>query len=329
MTVTTTDRGARALEALAGPLDEFGGALRATRDALRARLPRGEAPAERLAQLAAELGPFATGRIDLDRFAALFGTQVAPSAPGADGIARAVAALEALLAEGDQLVRLRVAPGGSLYDTVNRGLEHAGAAFAAAREARALLDGSGDAPRGEVGGLAFRHWSRAERRLAPPLVVEVAGADLRAGGLAEFLDGGVKIVLLVDGPSAPAPLARLVAPGVWVLQTADGSDLDRFAAWPGPGIAAWVSADAAVFSHDPAGGLAPWQRIAVASLPEAAPRNPIGGASVAQQVAELQILASLAQRPEGGEAAAPAADGDTAGKLAAWLLRNADLSGLP
>jgi hypothetical protein len=34
-------------------------------------------------------------------------------------------------------------------------------------------------------------------------VVEVDGGDLQAGGLAEFLDGAQKIVLVVRGPAPP------------------------------------------------------------------------------------------------------------------------------
>ena len=60
--------------------------------------------------------------------------------------------------------------------------------------------------------LPFRKWNRAGRQLAPPLVVELEAEDLLPAGLGEFLDGVVKIVLVVKGPTTPAPLARLITP---------------------------------------------------------------------------------------------------------------------
>ena len=44
---------------------------------------------------------------------------------------------------------------------------------------------------------------------------------------ATSLDGREKIVLVVRGTVAPAPLARCITPGTLVLQTADGTGLDR------------------------------------------------------------------------------------------------------
>jgi hypothetical protein len=167
-------------------------------------------------------------------------------------------------------------------------------------------------------------------------------ADLAtAAALAEFLDGTQKIVLVVRGACAPAALVRLITPGTFVLQTADGAGLDRFAAWEGPGIAALVHESAARFTHDPTRGAAPWERIAIDSLPARDPRAAVGGASGAQQSEELRQLRQLAARPEDAPAPAPlptTASGratptapvatDPADKLAAWLLAQADLEGL-
>jgi len=46
-----------------------------------------------------------------------------------------------------------------------------------------------------LSALPFRKWNRAERQLAPPLVVELEAEDLLPAGLGEFLDGNVKRVL--------------------------------------------------------------------------------------------------------------------------------------
>jgi hypothetical protein len=180
--------------------------------------------------------------------------------------------------------------------------------------------------------LPFADWVKSERRLAPPLVVRLLAGDLRAGGLAEFLDGRQKIVLVVEGDPAPAPLARLITPRTFVAQTHDGTGLDKLAAWDGPAIAAVVSESAASFVHDPAAGAASWQRIALGRLPEHAPRRTLGGLSPAQQVEELELLRTLATKPPAAAAPAavaadaPAAAADPADRLAAWLLGKADLS---
>ena len=192
--------------------------------------------------------------------------------------------------------------------------------------------GGGGAP--VVGPLPFARWTRSERRLAPPLVVALEGGDLRAAALAEFLDGRQKIVLVVEGECAPAPLARLVAPGTFVLQTADAAGLDRFAAWEGPGIAALVPESAGRFVHDPAAGAASWDRLTIAHTPDKPPRRTVAGLSAAQQAEELEILRTLAARPAaiappaGAPAAAEAGTADPVDKLAAWLLSRVDLSDL-
>jgi hypothetical protein len=230
-----------------------------------------------------------------------------------------------------------VPAGGDLRAGVARALADLGRAFGAVRTFEVARSGgrrAGEAA-AALDGFPYARWSRGERRAAPPLVVAVDGADLRAGVLAEFLDGAQKIVLVVRGPCAPAALVRLVTPGTFVLQSADGTGLDRFAEWGGPGIAALVPDTAARFAHDPAGGAAAWQRLSVAHLPEGDPRISVGGASGAQQAEELRQLRMLAARPEAppGAVAVPVAGAapqaaDPADKLAAWLLSQVDLSDL-
>jgi hypothetical protein len=176
----------------------------------------------------------------------------------------------------------------------------------------------------------FRTWKRAVRRQAPPLIVSLHGVDLHAGVLSDYADGREKIVLLVRGPCAPAPLARGITPGTLVLQTADGSGLDRVAAFDGPALAAVVPPGSAIFLHDPAGGRDPWQRLSVDTLGDR-PRRSLGGVSVWQMAEDQKLLADLARTPfaipvAGGEPSPAIGMDDAVDRIASWLLTQ---SGLP
>jgi hypothetical protein len=281
----------------------------------------------------AELGPFASDRIDIDRFSKLFTAEDSLNSVKAQRIDRAYETMSALIAQGDNLFVVNVDEGGDLRDSVAKALEHLGTAFGAARvvelsrtdryqfEEHAKL----------VSSFPFADWNTRERRLAPPLIVVVEGKDLNAGALAEFLDGAQKIVLIVRGASPPAPLARLITPNTFVTQTADGSTLERFAEWKGAGIAAVVPESAARFVHDPT---AESDRMVVEFLPGSGPSKPLGGISAAQQGEELRQLKALCDGA--GSAVSAGRDATGAGppagrvepvdKLAAWLLQQADLS---
>ena len=320
-----------------GPLGAFRSALVNTTDEVRAMLrSRQSTLGSRAARVSAELGPLAAGRIDPERFATLV-LDHHDADPAATRILEdALGVLTELADRGDRLAVVEVPAGASLYEVVARALAEIGRVFNAAR---AIVEVRAGRPRGGdgdpvVGPLPFARWTRSERRLAPPLVVALAGGDLRAAALAEFLDGRQKIVLVVEGECAPAPLARLVAPGTFVLQTADAAGLDRFAAWEGPGIAALVPESAARFVHDPAAGAASWDRLTIAHTPDKPPRRTVAGLSAAQQAEELEILRTLAARPAAiappadAPAAAEAGTADPVDKLAAWLLSRVDLSDL-
>jgi hypothetical protein len=170
-------------------------------------------------------------------------------------------------------------------------------------------------------------WNRAEKGCAPPLVLEVEGADLKAASLGDLLEGSQKIVLVVNGPAAPAPLVRLITPGMTVIQSDDPLDLAALSATPGPGIAALMPEGAAKFVHAP-GGKSLNERLTVSSLPEQEPKKALGSISVFQQVEELRQLRALAasvQIPAAAEeeAASAGAEMDEAGQLAAWLIHQA------
>jgi hypothetical protein len=175
--------------------------------------------------------------------------------------------------------------------------------------------------------LPFGQWSIDERRLAPPLVVSLAGADLRPSALAEYMDGDMKLVLVVDGPATPAPLIRLITPRTFVAQTAEVDAVERLAAWDGPGVVALMPEGTAMFVHDPSEGEHLAERLSVTSQPDGSGLRRIGPFTVAQQRDELQQLSSLAAArastaPAGDSAEAGAED--PVGKLAAWLLTQAD-----
>ena len=315
---------------LAAPRERFRSALAAAVEQVRGALAA-ERNAGDAATRAEELGRFATGRIDSSRFAALLDRRRTLDATALQRIAAAYETLTELSGRGDALFEAHVEPGQSLRDTVADALAQAGRAFGAARVYE--LSRSGHYREEEHGpfltAFPYARWSRSERQLAPPLVVYVNGRDARADGLAEFLDGVTKLVLVVRGEAPLAPLVRLVTPGVFVLQTADATDLDRFAAHAGPAVAAIVPETCALFVHDPARGDQPSERMEVRGVPEAAPPPMMGGRSAAQQREELRLLESYraprapAAAPVGAaQAGAPAEPVD---RLAAWLLAHAEL----
>jgi hypothetical protein len=282
----------------------------------------------------AALGSFAAGRIDAARFAALLSEEPRVDVETLARVERAFDALLGMQRRGDELTRVVVEPGSGLAATVGRALFGIGHAFGAARVAELARTGrySDESHGSLLDSLPYARWSPAERELAPPLIVRVDGGDVLAGGLTEFLDGGLKIVLVIDGASPPAPLVRLITPGTFVLQTADGSGLDRLAGWSGPGVAAVVPEGAAIFVHDPAGGADLRDRLEVTHLPAEDPTAAVGRISATQQAEDLRQLRTLAKRPAAPPAAAPGTAGpagaaDPVDKLAAWLLAQAELPG--
>lgn len=334
-----------ALEALSALREAFRSAVAAAADEVGARLASHRRPADgRVERTAVELGVFALGRLSVERFSALFAGGEALDPSTLARMERAHATLVQTVARGDELFVARVPPGGELRAVVARALAEAGRAFGAARAAEMARLGRHRAEELDdyVGGFAFRRWNRAERQIAPPLVVEVDGGDAQAATLAEFLDGTQKIVLVLRGEAPPAVLARLITPGVFVLQTADATELARLAAVSGPAIAALVPEDAARFVHQP-GDAPACERLSVQWLPEQTPRAALGSFTAFQQAEELALLQELATAPSAGSGAEPpqrtaspeasaaptapagAAAADPADRLAAWLLRQAQL----
>jgi len=335
-----------ALDAIEPQRASFRSALVVTSEQLRARLDAG-APTDALPgdRAAAQLGSFAAGRIDPQLFAELISDSEPEESDWLGPASQALETLESVSARGDDLFMVRVDSGEDLYAAVDGALAEAGRAFGAARVVELARTGRYVSTRHDsmLAAFPFRRWSRTERDKAPPLVVDVDGGDLIVGGLAGFLDAAVKIILLVRGDSPPAPLARLVTPGVLVMQAHEADELELVGKAAGPAIAALVPAEAGRFVHEPAEG---GTRLEVGYLPETEPGRSLGQVSAFQQAEELRLLRALAA----GEAApvaagvaptvpSPATDGasppsatGTPGQpvdvLAAWLLRQADLTDL-
>lgn len=326
--------------AIVGAVDELRGALAAHRNA----------GGDRAERLGTELGPFASGRLDPGALAAILAGEERTLAPGAVEVLER--ALDVMVEAADAIEEasvLRVPPAGDLRDVVRDALTATGAVFGAARAAELARNGAYRPDEHDVlfGGTPFHRWTAAERRVAPPLVVTVDGADLRPAGLADFLDGAMRIVLLVRGDAPPAALARMITPGVMVIQTRDPEDLSRVAAAPGPVLAAVFEPDAedpVPFVHDPAAGELPGERLRVhADLDELEERLRETRWSDRTRAEDLAHLVALARtsvaRVGGRETAAPASsdgDGDAAAAdgsgelggvdhLAGWLLAGAEL----
>jgi len=292
---------------------------------------------ERARETALELGHFAGGRIDVGRLAAVLGTTRVLDQQEEAVVQRCAEVLDEVLAWGDDLFGCAVSASADLRDTVDAALATVGRAFGAALVFQAVKAGTYRAEVHEIAlrAFPFRRWNRQERLLAPPLVVSVDGSALDAPSLAEYLDGGQKIVLVIRGACAPAPLARLITPHLFVMQCESPTELARLAAADGPGIAALVPPTAARFVHDPV-----TSRLEVTQLRAEPPRSSMGGWSAWQQGEELALLRALAAAETlAARARAQAGDGDAAPRalggevpvgvdeLSAWMLAQAGFAG--
>jgi hypothetical protein len=319
-----------ALAALKAPRERFQSAVAATLEEVRVYLDTHRSAADdRLAVLAAEFGPVGARHIDIGRMAGLLtaNPEVAPATQAV--LARALDVLREIAARGDDGFVVDLAAGESLYGAATDRLAELGRAMGAARVVDAARNGRYRPSEHDrwLARFPFASWSQAERAVAPPVVIAMDGADLRPAGLAEFLDGAARIVLVVTGDTSPAPLVRLVTPRTFVAQTADASVVARLAAADGPGIVALLPDGAARFVHDPAAGPALAARLVVGDLPNGDHRKRTGTFTAAQQREELEQLRALRSAAT-AVPVAPVAPTDPVDKLAAWLLQQADLSGV-
>ncbi len=324
----------QALAALDRPIAEFRalleGALRQGEAFVAAQ--EADAPSQ-VKRAGATLGAFGASHIDFAKFAALHTGQPKADAVSLNALHRAVDVLKGQHALGHDLFLVDVAVGSKLGASVEAALARVGWAFGAVLVTELVRSGRYDESQHArlLDPQQFAGWSRSERRAAPPLVVRVVGTAVRSSDLVSFSDGHVKLVLVVSGPCAPAPLARLITPGTYVVQTTDGLGLDRVASFDGPAFAAVMPVGAATFVHDPALGRESWQRLTVTSIPDA-PKKAIGSMSTWQMLEELKQLTDLARTPfavpagNGGAAPAMGAN-DAADRIASWLLAQSGLGG--
>jgi len=327
----------KALSAFESPRVAFQSAIATTVGELDAMLVAGTTGEDEATErTASELGRFASGHIDAQRFAALVAEEPRLDPVAAEAVGRARKVLVEIEARKPQDYCVRVASGDDLTSKVAEAWAGFGRVFGTARLVEAARTGHYRLPHHEplMSSFPFARWSRAERALAPPLIVDVDGDALQADGLAKFLDGAAKIVLLVRGESPPAPLARLVSPRVFIAQSAEIDVLDQACQAPGPAITALVNESAARFIHDPTKGSTLSDRLSVDFVPEDDPRVARGPISAFRQAEDLGHLRTLIAMAAIGAmtpaAAVGGANGDEppaepADRLAAWLLQQADL----
>jgi hypothetical protein len=311
-----------ALDAIRPRLEIFHSAIAVTTEEIRGLLSgSGESSEDHTIAL----GNFAAGHVNADRFST-YTRQAARVGSEAEAPIRAAQeVLNRLLREGDDLFVLKLAQGANLAAGVAHRLAVIGLAFAAAHVVDLARRGKyrDDEHAPLLEGLEWADWSRAERALAPGLVVELNGSDFAPAQVAPYLDAGMKIVFVVEGDAPAAAMARLITPGVFVQQVVGEDSLEAMAAFEGTAAAALLPKGAVEFVHDPDAGEITYQRFTTLEFPKEIRKRSIGGISPAQQAEDYALLEALAVVPAAsGEAAS-----DPAGKLSAWLLSQTNLVG--
>lgn len=329
------ERMVRALGALEPARERFHAAVAGAVDEVRGLLSRHELGNSRQRQTL-ELGEFAAARIDTDRFATLFAPGTAIDAAAFGAIRLAMAVLVEIAAWTDEDFVVRLGQGEDLRDRAAAALGKAGRAFGAARTVELARSHRFRADEHARLTVSFppHEWNRAERQIAPPLSIELPGTRVDGCGLARFLDGGQQVVLVIGEPSPPAPLVRLITPNTLVAQVGPDEDLAPLLSGEGPAVVAIVPDGAARFVHDPRrdGTLA--TRLSIEHLPLEEPRGQLGGLGARQrreellQLKALRDLAVLAEAAPAAVTATPVAGASPADHLAAWLLRQTDLTGI-
>lgn len=318
----------RQILALAAPaMREYRSAVADTLEEVRGwRAQREEAVADPIGRLTRELGTFATGRLDPVRLAGLLAVEEGPDPLTHHLMEEAYTLFQSIQEESDSAFVVTVPSGGDLRDVVRDRLAKLGRAFGTAHAVEQAQRHSYDPDTDHVllHDYPFHQWSLLEKEVAPALVVKVDAADLRAPGLSEFLEGSQKLILVVSGSAAPAPLARLVLPGVYVAQATGevaGLRIQELAALEGAGVVAVFEDDASIlpFVQRPgsalevdAGALAEW--IETVSAKRGQPG-----------ILDLRHLDSLGGMMGGGDEA-PKPKQASVDTLAAWLLGKTDLS---
>ena len=311
-----------ALEAIRPRLEMFHSAIAVTPEDIRGLLSgSGESSDDQ----SIALGHFAKGHVDVERFSAFSKQSSRVDSEAEKPIRAAQDVLKKLLHESDELFVLKLAPGDNLATMVDHRLAVIGLAFAAAHVVDLAKRGKYREEEHSplLEGLRWADWSRAERALAPGLVIELPGTEFVPAQVAPYLDAGMKIVFVVDGDAPAAAMSRLVTPGVFVQQASGEVPLEAFTAFEGTAAAALLPKGVVSFLHEPDAGETTFERFTTLEFPREIRKRAIGGISVAQQAEDYALLEALAVVPGAtGEAAS-----DPAGKLSAWLLNQTNLVG--
>lgn len=245
------------------------------------------------------LGEFASGRVDPQRFALISAVAVPLDVVSHAVLDRAIDALDGLLSGGDELFIVNVPAGASVAAMVGERLAKFGSAFGIAGLINLVRRRVYDPL---AHGLPFEEhpfekWTSGERRIAPPIIILTPGENIDPFELARYVDGSIRIVVIADGPCAPAPLARLISPGVIVAQCDGATIPSNIEGFSGPAVIGMLDEHSALFVHDPRLGASAWKRLSVSRLPAAKARKSIGRRSVAQQREDLALLESIAEQP--------------------------------
>ncbi len=319
------ERVVAALSALRSQIALFRFAVSGTLERARSTLASESGPS----QTRVALGDFAGGRIDPDRFAMVSSGSGPLDVIGRVVVERATEVLESLLRDGDEEFVVDVHAGTSPAEAIRARMATLGSAFGAAALVELVRRRTYDLAQHGLPfeGHPFERWTAGERKLAPPLVIRLDGRDLDAFELAPLIDGCVRLILLVDGPCAPAPLARLISPGVFVAQAGDMKVLEKLTDLDAPAVIAVMKGKEARFIHDPRAGSAAWQRIEVTHMPDTHPRKSLGARSALQQRDDLAHLKALVEQPvlPANSADALVGAADATDKIAAWLIGQAGL----
>ncbi|HET8774243.1 MAG TPA: hypothetical protein VFP80_10645, partial [Thermoanaerobaculia bacterium] len=274
---------------------------------------------------AEQLGEFASGRIDIERFSALWEEREALDQSERNVLEHAHDLLRDIATRPGDYFITNLQPGARLTATLAHTFADFGRSFGAMMIAEMVRTGRFRTEDFELlhGFPRFR-WTRAERGMSPPVIVTLDGADLWAGEVAQYLDGNQKIILVVRPPAPPAALVRLITPGTLVIQSCNVAGLEPLLAVEGPAVAALMPDGAAEFIHRP--GSAPsHERITISTKPAGA-RKGVEGWTTWQQQQELDQLYTLAAAPVIAQEKQPQPASDPADRLASWLLSHSDLS---
>lgn len=324
------DRTLAALEALRPGIDSF-------RHTAAVAAERAEAYLSGLTQQAArapaatQLGAFAAGRIDIDRFAALSARHGPRTLDDLELalLRRAASVLREQASLPDARFVVDVPSGGRLNLVLSNTFAELGRAFGAMMVSELIRGGRFDDDQHALllQGLPRHRWTRAERGVSPPLVVEIDGADLWAGEIAHFVDGNQKIVFVVRAPAAPVVLTGLVTPGTLVQQTCSAGAVAREAtsAAGAPAVVAVMPEGSAEFLHVPDPAKPLHERLSVSVSPQSA-RRAVRSWSTWQQDEALKQLIAMAQQPLPAAAQLRPDTADPVDRLASWLMSQANLS---